>query len=363
MSNSRIDLAWQDNSSSEISFRIERKVGAGGAYVQIEAVGPGPGSGSTLTYSNNGLGSNVTYYYRVRAYTAGGSSACSGEAHATTYALLGPTNLTARATSLTQINLTWTDNSRNETGYIIERSVGDDDSWEPAVATGMDVVSYADAGLTPNTTHYYRVRAYNATGSSAYSNVAAAATPGPPPAPSELTATAVSMNQINLAWTDNAGNETGFKIQRRKGTSTSWSTIKTVGANVTSWSNTGLPYGTQYYYRVYAYNSQGASAYANEADATTLYPVANPTDLAAQAVSSSQINLTWTDNSTNESGFKIQRRKGTSTSWSTIKTVGANITSYSNTGLSAATLYHYRVRAYNSKGNSAYSNEADATTF
>ena len=73
-------------------------------------------------------------------------------------------------------------------------------------------------------------------------------------------------------------------------------------------------------------------------------------------------NLTWTDNSTNETGFKIQRRKGTSTSWSTIKTVGANVTSYNNIGLSVSTLYHYRVRAYNSKGYSAYSNEADATT-
>jgi PKD repeat protein len=91
-------------------------------------------------------------------------------------------------------------------------------------------------------------------------------------------------------------------------------------------------------------------------------PVA-PSNLTATAASWSQINLAWVDNSTNESGFKIERCEGAGcTSFAQIGTTGANATSYSNTGLSPSATYRYRVRAFNGDGNSGYSNEAEATT-
>jgi hypothetical protein len=80
-------------------------------------------------------------------------------------------------------------------------------------------------------------------------------------------------------------------------------------------------------------------------------------------VSQHQINLAWADNSTNESGFKIERSPFAPGSWTEIATVGAGVTSYPNTGLASSTTYYYRVRAWNASGNSAYSNEASATTF
>ena len=87
-----------------------------------------------------------------------------------------------------------------------------------------------------------------------------------------------------------------------------------------------------------------------------------PSSLSASATSSTQIDLSWTDKSSNESGFKIERKTGSGGTYSEITTVSANVTTYSNTGLSAATTYYYRVRAYNSAGNSNYSSEANATT-
>jgi 3-mercaptopyruvate sulfurtransferase SseA len=78
-------------------------------------------------------------------------------------------------------------------------------------------------------------------------------------------------------------------------------------------------------------------------------------------VSSSQINLSWTDNSNNETGFKVERSKN-GRGFSQIATVGANVTTYTDTGLKASTTYRYRVRAYNAGGNSTYSNIASATT-
>ena len=117
------------------------------------------------------------------------------------------------------------------------------------------------------------MRAYNAAGDSDYSNTASAVTPAAPAvpaAPTNLVATAVSKSQINLTWTDNASNETGFHIERCKGsTCTNFTQIATVGANVTSYANTGLTANTTYRYRVHAYNASGNSAYSNIAAATT----------------------------------------------------------------------------------------------
>ena len=96
--------------------------------------------------------------------------------------------------------------------------------------------------------------------------------------------------------------------------------------------------------------------------APALAPAA-PTNLATGVVSTSQINLTWTDNATNESGFRIERCSGTGcTSFAEIATVGVNATSYQNTGLLPATSYSYRVRAYNQAGTSGYSNWSSKTT-
>ena len=188
-----------------------------------------------------------------------------------------------------------------------------------------------------------------------------------PTAPATLTATAASSSQINLTWTDSATNEQGFKIERCSGSGcTGFTQIATIGANVTTYSNTGLTASTSYSYRVRAYNAAGNSGYSAAATATTtaaaIVPNA-PTSLTATVASKSQINLTWKDNATNETGFRIERCKGTTcTNFALIATVGVNVASYANIGLTANTTYRYRVSANNSAGTSGYSNIAAATT-
>jgi hypothetical protein len=86
-----------------------------------------------------------------------------------------------------------------------------------------------------------------------------------------------------------------------------------------------------------------------------------PSNLSASAQSSSSIKLSWTDNATNETGFKLERSLD-GQSFSQIATLGENTTSFTDTGLNANTTYSYRVRAYNGVGDSAYSNIAQATT-
>jgi hypothetical protein len=91
------------------------------------------------------------------------------------------------------------------------------------------------------------------------------------------------------------------------------------------------------------------------------YPLA-PSGLSATAVGSSQINLGWTDNSNNETGFKIERKTGAGGTYAQVDTTAAGANSYNDTGLTASTTYYHRVRATNASGDSAYSNEASATT-
>ncbi len=181
-------------------------------------------------------------------------------------------------------------------------------------------------------------------------------------APSSLNAAAVSNSQINLTWTDNSDNEDGFKIERSPNGTSDWNQVETVGANVTSFQNTGLASFTTYHYRVYAYKESSVSGYSDVASASTSGTVNAPSSLNAVAVSSSQINLTWTDNASNEDGLYVERSPNGSTDWDNIASLGANTTSYQNTGLDAITQYFYRVQAYKGTNKSGYSNVADATT-
>ncbi|MDH3306082.1 MAG: multicopper oxidase domain-containing protein [Acidimicrobiia bacterium] len=94
-------------------------------------------------------------------------------------------------------------------------------------------------------------------------------TASPPAAPSAMSATAASSSAINLAWTDNSSNETGFTLERSLD-GTSFAPLETVGVNVTAFSDTGLSANTTYWYRVNATNGSGTSAWSNTASATTL---------------------------------------------------------------------------------------------
>jgi Fibronectin type III domain len=174
--------------------------------------------------------------------------------------------LTASAVSASEIDLTWTDNATNATGVKVERSP-DDVTFTQVALLGATATSYNDTGLAASTTYSYRVKATNATGDSLDSNTASATTNAAttaPAAPSNLTATAVSASQINLAWTDNSNNETGFTIERSTD-GTNFSPVITVGANVTSYSDTGLAASTKYYYRVDATNAGDDSPDSNTA--------------------------------------------------------------------------------------------------
>jgi hypothetical protein len=111
-------------------------------------------------------------YYGIAVATSGG--ACNTPAD--------PSGLTATATSSTAIDLSWSDNSSNETGFAVERRQGSG-SFAEVARVGANVTAHSSSGLSASTQYCYRVRAFNADGSSGYSATACATTAAPPPAP------------------------------------------------------------------------------------------------------------------------------------------------------------------------------------
>src|SRR5207247_1243344 len=183
-------------------------------------------------------------------------------------------------------------------------------------------------------------------------------TAGPLAAPSNLSATAISTSQINLAWTDNSSTEDGFKIEQSTD-NVSFTQIATVGANVTTYSNSGLNASTTYYYRVRATSTlSGDSSYSNVASATPVAAPGAPGNLTATA-GNAQVTLSWTAVS-GATGYNVKR---STSSGGPYTTVGPNVTptSFTDSGLTNSTTYYYVVTALTAGGESVNSAQVSAT--
>lgn len=357
-STTQIDLSWSAIATAS-GVLVERSPNGSDGWSQVASL-----PGSATTYSDPSLTPNTRYFYRIRAVNASGAGPFSTVADATTPDAppAAPARLTATAVSFGQIDLQWADLSGNEAGFQLERSP-DGNSWTKLTDLPANATTYSDRTLNPRTRYYYRIRAVNAAGASAYSGVADATTPdGPPAAPVRLTATAASTTQIDLQWTDTADNETGFELERSTD-GTTFSKIADLPANATTYPNTGLTPNQRYLYRLRAKNAVGVSAYSNVAEATTPdVPPAAPARLTATPTTPSQVVLTWVDLSTNESGFQLERGSSATGTFTKLADLPATTTTYTDNGLADATAYCYRVRALNAAGASAYTEAVCVTT-
>ncbi len=353
---SRIDLAWQISTTNELGFYIERS-GDGSDWQRLDEVGA-----RILSYFDNTITGNATYWYRIIAYNDIGNASPSDPVTVAT--LTGPSALQASAPSMTEVELTWTDNADGETGFMIERWDENSNWIELGIRVGANEERYFDTGLTPGMNYCYQIRAFNSDGYSDYSNEAPVTTPGPPAPPTNPSIEILSPTELKVSWTDNSGNEDGFEVERKIEEDGEWFQIATVGVNVESYTDSSLSRNTTYFYRIRAFNQVGGySDYSEEASATTPdEPPSAPANLTAQALSAYEINLTWEDLSDNEDGFQLQCIAGSGNIWDVVADIPADSTGYQDRGLIPNTAYSYRLRAYNSTGYSDYTNVAGTST-
>ncbi|MDO8512701.1 MAG: DUF2341 domain-containing protein [bacterium] len=172
-----------------------------------------------------------------------------------------------------------------------------------------------------------------------------------PTAPSNLTATVLSSSSIKWDWTDNSSNEAGFKLYSSTGT-----LLATVSTGVTTYTETTLTENTTYNRKVVSYNNAGNSAYSSTVSALTKLNA--PSLLSGLAISSTSITWSWTDNSGDETGFKLYDENNDLVA--TISTV--NRTYYTETSLTKGTSYTRKVASYNDDGTSSYSNTVTVQT-
>ncbi|MBI5425771.1 MAG: hypothetical protein HZA32_16975 [Opitutae bacterium] len=398
-----VDLAWTDNSTNEHGFRIERSAN-GGAYTVVGTTGT-----NANRYMDTGLAYGTSYAYRVYAYNNIGSSTSYASVTRATPALAAPATPTG-FTAVVDLEaggalaLAWTDASTNETHFEIQRS-SDGTNYSVIATVPAQSIAYTDATAPVNTTVHYRVRAVNSAGG-ANSAVQTVAVPWvvivdnldsnveiSPVSPAEwvqstgqpgfwgtnyhadtLPSAAASFGfvpavpstasyQVYMRWAAHSNRADNVPVDIIHAGGTSTVTVNQKGGGDV-WNLLGT----------YTFNagSTGKVVIRNTgvngaviADAICLRATATsgpnaPTNVTATAASGTTVNLTWSDQSSNETGFRVERSTDNE-SFTAVGTTAANATSFSDTSATAGLTYYYRVRAV--LGSTPGAASLNATTF
>jgi fibronectin type 3 domain-containing protein len=399
-----IDLAWTDAATNEALYHIERSTNGTSGWSEIGTAGV-----NETSFIDSTAQPVTHYYYRVNASNGLGDSGYSNVADATTASapppgagdgLLGQyfDNMDFTGTSVTRVDPTvnfdwgsgspdpridvntfsvrWTGQVQAQFGETYTFYTQSDDGVRLYVNNQLVIDNFTDHSSTENSgtitlaagrNYPIRVEYYeNSGGALAQLRWSSPSTPkqvvpkaqlfsgAAPAAPTSLTAVPASATQINLAWKDNSNNESGFLIERKTGAAGTFAQVAQVGPNVTSYMDTGLAAAATYVYRVRAANFGSNSPYSNEVTATL--PTAPPTPSNAHAtdVTNHTLRVVWQDNSDNEDGFSIFRKRSDSDTFIFVATVPANTSFYDDSGLAADTKYDYHIQAGNVAGFSDF---------
>lgn len=212
----------------------------------------------------------------------------------------------------------------------------------------------------------YFVKAYDLAGnesrSEEMSNILVIENTSPPETPEDFTASRVNDNIVMLTWTDVSDHETGFEIWRRTSESTS-KLFRSVEANTKSFSDSTAASDKIYYYKICAINKFGKSSFSSEINSAGIGPLSTPGNFSGTALGTNQIKLTWTDKSTQETKFRIQRKNTGDTYFSDLVYVDSNKTEYIDKySMYAGGSYTYRIAATNKTSSSDWSPSIDVIT-
>ena len=354
-----IRLAWTDQSPDETAFSVERSPLNAGNWVEI---GTTLENITTLTNSS-GLLCGSTYDFRVRAYRAGDTNYSSYSNILSVTLTCDPPNAPSNVTvddiiTTRNLQISWQDNSTNETSFVIERQVSG--TWQPVTTAGANIISIQDTNpsLSCYTDYTYRVKASRSHDGkqSTYASGTGKTSCETLFAPENLQVTN-SLNTIVTTWENQSPDGTHFDIERSLTGEGTWTILATINTDTTTYSDNATICGSTYDIRIRQFRSNDSiySAYSEIVTTTQLCsPPTTPSMLTLQATPlTRQITLSWLDNAFNETDYLIERSIDGATdsiNWIQIASISANSTIYidSDNNLACYTPYFYRVRAYRS---------------
>ena len=322
------------------SYRIYRSTSKGSGYSLL-------GTTTATSYTNTGAKAGTTYYYRVKACNDAGlspySNIVSGQVKTVTPKPAAPVVKIGNSASSGKPMLTWNAVS-GATSYKVYRATSQNGTY--SLLGTVTATSYTNTGAKAGTTYYYKVKAVNSAGESAYSNVVSG----------RATVTTLTMGHSStsgkpqLTWKAVSG-ATSYKVYRATTKNGAYSVINTTKAR--TYTNTGAALGTTYYYKVEALNAAGKSMGFSAVVDGKVAPV-----LAVGYSSvSGKPQLTWKA-VPGATEYQVYRSTQQNSGYSKINTTTS--TSYVNTGAKAGTTYYYRIVAVKGTAVSDFSNIVSA---
>ena len=347
-STTTIRLTWGNRTVTETGLVIERCQGTGCSdFTHLSTLPP-----RSTSHNDETAAKATAYTYRVKAVnTTAGWEGLQATASAPTPDAQAPSALTAISTNEVKVTLSWNDNTTDESGFRVFRCTNA--NCTDFMQIGLDLPPgtrlYSDTTVSRNTTYVYLVKVFKTAANAWEVTSAPASVNTTIPAPAGLTATAANTTTINLSWIDTTGSETAFDIFRcTRSTCVNLEKIGSVSANTTTYADGTLCKQTPYRYTVQAIGTDWTSPQSSIATATTPTPVA-PANLSAIVRSESQIDLSFTDYTSDETGFKMERCQGTNCSnFNEIAFLTANMASYQDRAVTPGTVNCYRVKAFKS---------------
>lgn len=358
VSASQIDLTWSYPGIASYSTVIERKTGTNGAWSVIKTTNAG-----VYTFSNTGLTANTQYFYRVSNFLGTGITGTPyPDDGIGAYTMMSVLSLDGEPASGGRIRLEWS-GSLEGSEVVIEKKMASGSFSVMATVPHALGEWYDTSGLIPGASYTYRIKVQNSSNQSVYSNEKTIENVFLE-APLELSAKANATQGIDLAWRDNSDGETGFEIWRKVHGEGSMKLYVTVDGNKTRYTDTNVQNGVQYDYKVRAYLT-GDKMYSDFTDTESagLGIVDPPDELEYSYIDDNDIRLLWVDNSSDESGFKIEQKTGAGGEWEIIDSVPRNTEKYKVSNLNPYISYFFRIRAYKSSGSyDSFSNEIEVMT-
>ena len=328
------------------SYKVYRATSKSGTYSLLGTV-------TATSYTNNGAKEGTTYYYKVKAANGAGESAYSNVVSGkvvVTPKPAAPVVKIGHSAASGKPQLTWNAVS-GATSYKVYRATSQNGTY--SLLGTVTATSYTNTGAKAGTTYYYKVKAVNSAGESAYSNVVSgkskAVTPKPS-APVVKIGHSATSGKPMLTWNAVDG-AASYKVYRATAKNGAYTVINTTKA--LTYTNTGAALGTTYYYKVEALNASGKSMGFSDVVEGKVAPV-----LAVGYSSvSGKPQLTWKA-VPGATEYQVYRSTQQNSGYSKINTTTA--TGYVNTGAKANTTYYYKIVAVKGTAASDFSNIVSA---